>query len=74
MADMSLGGPVSYYRSYVDTDANAAQAVSRWDDGYRVANKSSFQRKIVDGSWLIVYSGTETGIDGMDVRLKRPTY
>jgi putative AlgH/UPF0301 family transcriptional regulator len=69
MADMTLGGPVSYYRGYVDTDENAAEAVSRWDDGVRVTNSGSFGRKIVGGSWQIVYDGTERTIDGMDVRL-----
>ncbi|MEW6685850.1 MAG: hypothetical protein AB1393_06555, partial [Candidatus Edwardsbacteria bacterium] len=69
MADMSLGGPVSYYRGYPN-DANAVEAVRRWDDGVRVTNASRFERKIVgEKGWQIVYKGTNRTIDGMDVRL-----
>ncbi|MEW6684621.1 MAG: hypothetical protein AB1393_00255 [Candidatus Edwardsbacteria bacterium] len=69
MADMSLGGPVSYYRGYPN-DANAVEAVRRWDGGVRVTNANRFERKIVgEKSWQIVYKGTNRTIDRMDVRL-----
>ncbi len=69
MADMSLGGPVSYYRGYPE-DLNAVEAVRRWSNGVRVTNANQFQRRIVEGkSWQIVYKGTKRTIDGMDVIL-----
>ena len=77
MADISLGGPISYYRSYPNDD-NAVEALRRWDDGVRVTNRSRFERHVEDGGPGIVYARTRTVIDGMDVRLTtddtRPAY
>ena len=68
MADMTLGGPVSYYRDHPD-DPNSVEAVKRWDAGVRVTNADLFERKKVDGTWRITYKGTDTAINGMDVIL-----
>jgi hypothetical protein len=68
MADMSLGGPVSYYRGHT-WDPNAVEAVRRWDSGIRVTNLEKFERKIVGGTWKITYKGTNNVINGMDVML-----
>jgi len=72
LADMALGGPVSYYRAHTDED-DPCEAVGRYDDGVRCTNSDDFERKIVDGSWRIVYSGTTTRISGTDVRLTGDT-
>jgi hypothetical protein len=68
MAVLSLGGPISYYRGFPD-DANAVEALRRWDNGVRVTNKSYFERHVEDGGPGITYRGTRTVIDGMDVKL-----
>ena len=68
LADISLGGPISYYESYTDDD-NCVEAVDRWNSGVRVTNIEDFEKKHVNNSWYIVYTGTETTIDGMDVVL-----
>jgi hypothetical protein len=68
LADSQLGG-IDYYRQFLDQPA-VAEAVRRWDAGVRVTNINQFERKIVgDKGWQIVYVGTDTLIDGMDVRL-----
>jgi hypothetical protein len=68
LTDVTLGGPLSYYRdrSYAP---DPAEAVHRWDLGVRVLNVDQFERKIVNGQWTIVYKGTNQRIDGMDVIL-----
>ena len=69
LADITCGGPVAYYRQHLD-DKNAREAVNRWENGVRVTNPNSFERKIVNGSWTITYKGTNRAIDGMDVKIK----
>lgn len=71
MADIQLSGLDSYYRNFPD-DPEAAEAVRRWDQGIRVVNIDQFERKIVNETWQIVYVGTETTINGMDVILTEP--
>ncbi len=68
MADITGGGPLSYYLAYMD-EPDVYEAVQRWQSGVRVRNGQSFDRRIVNGSWTIVYSGTSRRINGMDVRL-----
>lgn len=68
LADISRGGPVGYYAAH-PKDPNAVEAVRRWRDGVRVVNAGRFERKIVDGSWAIVYAGTQRRIDPRDVWL-----
>ncbi len=68
LADLSCGGPLSYYQQHTD-NKNVAEAVKRWINGVRVVNVSSFERKIVEGSWKITYRGTNRDINGMDVKL-----
>jgi hypothetical protein len=69
MADIQLGGVADYYRQFPN-DPLAREALNRWDSGIRVENINDFERKTVgtDG-WQVVYSGTVTTIDGMDVIL-----
>jgi hypothetical protein len=68
MADISLGGPISYYRGFPG-DPNAVEALRRWDNGVRVTNKNRFERHVEDGGPGITYKGTLDVIDGMDVKL-----
>jgi hypothetical protein len=68
LADIAHGGPVGYYAAH-DDDAHAREAVWRWRSGVRVVNASRFERKIVGGSWAIVYVGTRQRIDPRDVWL-----
>lgn len=69
LADAQLGNVIGYYRSFLDQPA-VAEAVRRWDAGVRVTNISQFERKIVgDKGWQVVYAGTDTLINGMDVQL-----
>ena len=68
LADISHGGPVAYYAAHPE-DPNAVQAVRRWRTGIRVVNADRFERRIVDGTWAIVYAGTRRRIDPRDVRL-----
>jgi hypothetical protein len=68
LADSQFGS-IDYYRQFLDQPA-VAEAVRRWDAGVRVTNINQFERKIVgDKGWQIVYVGTDTLINGMDVRL-----
>lgn len=69
LVDMALGGPVSYYRGYVDSDPHAAEAVRRYDAGVRATNSNEFERIRINGSPVIVYGGTSSQINGMDVGL-----
>ena len=68
LADISCGGPVSYYERHMD-ESHVAEAVRRWKKGVRVVNASSFDRVIVNGKWTIVYKGTTRAINSADVRL-----
>jgi Tol biopolymer transport system component len=67
LADSQLGSVIGYYRARADQPA-IAEAVRRWDAGVRVVNIDDFERIIV-GTWVVVYRGTRTQIDGMDVLL-----
>jgi hypothetical protein len=68
LADIQLSGLYDYYLGYPG-DAEAVEAIQRWDQGIRVVNIDQFERKVVGGNWKIVYTGTETVINGMDVIL-----
>ncbi len=68
LADISHGGPVSYYAAHTK-DPHAVEAVRRWRQGVRVLNADRFERRIVQGSWTIVSTGTERRIDPRDVWL-----
>ncbi len=68
LADIQLSGLVSYYRGFPN-DSLAVEAVRRWDQGVRVTNISAFSRKQVNGSWAVVYAGTNNIINGMAVQL-----
>lgn len=68
LADIQLGGVDGYYRAHVDSE-EAAEALRRWDVGITVTNIDQFERKLVGETWQVVYAGTETLINGMDVLL-----
>jgi hypothetical protein len=69
LADSQLGNRIDDYRKVTD-QPNAAEAVCRWDKGVRVQNIAKFERKVVGSQgWNVVYAGTDTIIDGMDVTL-----
>jgi hypothetical protein len=68
LADIQSGNIADYYRANI-TDEETAEALRRWDAGMRVANIDRFERKQIDGKVLIVYTGTDTLIKGMDVKL-----
>jgi hypothetical protein len=69
LADSQLGSRIDEYRKAID-QPNIAEAVCRWDKGVRVQNIAKFERKVVGPQgWNVVYSGTDTIIDGMDVTL-----
>jgi len=69
LADSQLGNRIDDYRNATD-QPNAAEAVCRWDKGVRVQNIDKFERKVVGSQgWNVVYAGTDTIIDGMDVTL-----
>ncbi|MBI5934024.1 MAG: hypothetical protein HY867_09975 [Chloroflexi bacterium] len=69
MADIKLGSVLAYYKNAAATDIVADRAVKRWQQGIRPANISLFERKIVSGYWQVVYKGTDTSIDPLDVLL-----
>jgi hypothetical protein len=69
IADIQLGSVDGYYRGFLDQPA-VADAISRWDAGIRVQNITDFERIINgDAGWQVVYAGTTTLINGMDVIL-----
>ncbi len=75
LLDISLGAPVSFYRSFTD-DPNSVEAVRRWDNGVRVQNASSFERKDLGGDlgWTIVYKNTTERVSGMEAWLSNMVY
>lgn len=62
LADMTLGGNVTLYRTYAteERDPDSREAVRLWDAGVRVANKGDFERK-----WL----ASPHGKDGRVMRV-----
>jgi hypothetical protein len=73
LADMQLGSVADYYRQFLDQPA-VAEAIRRWDAGVKVVNIEKFERKIVaQAGWKVVYAGTDTPIQGMDVILSTDT-
>ena len=68
LADISLGGPLSYYKGYPN-NKNAVESVKRWESGVRPTNSDKFERRLVNGSTTITYKGTDNMINGMDVKL-----
>jgi hypothetical protein len=71
MADMALGGPVGFYEECnKNGDPIAAEPYSRWMKGVRVVNADKFERKFVPRiGWKIVYKGSYSIINPMDVKL-----
>jgi hypothetical protein len=68
LADSQLGGVINFYRQF--SDPESVETVRRWDAGIRVVNISAFQRTTgCTGFILVVYAGTCTVIDGLDVIL-----
>jgi hypothetical protein len=68
MADVQLGAGIDAYRPLADPAA--VEAVRRWDVGIRVVNLGQFERQSAGNqAWQVVYVGTTTLIDGMDVEL-----
>jgi hypothetical protein len=72
IADTQLGNVADYYRPLTGSDADIAEAVRRWDAGIRVKNIDQFERKVINGNWQVVYMGTSTTVNGMDVILTNP--
>jgi hypothetical protein len=68
MTDIQLSGLYDYYLSFPE-DPEVLEAIRRWDQGIRVVNIDQFERKMAGDNWQIVYYGTETIINGMDVIL-----
>jgi hypothetical protein len=69
LADIQLGNVEEYYRQYTDQPA-VAEAIRRWDAGIRVVNIDQFERRIINyAGWKIIYYGTDTVINGMNVVL-----
>ena len=69
LADIQLGGPIDDYRQIPD-DRSVTEAVRRWDAGVRAVNIDRFERKFMGiAGWRVIYVGTDTTIDGMDVIL-----
>lgn len=73
LADMSKDPDIeAYYRT--QTDAEAQEAVKRWDQGLRPLNAEYFERRPADtGGFELVYKGTQTPINGLDVVLGNQT-
>ena len=70
LVDSQLGDVIDYYRNFI-SDPIVEDAIKRWDAGVRVENIWSFERKVVNGSWMVVYEGTDQQIDGLDVILTK---
>jgi hypothetical protein len=68
LTDISHGGPVSYYAAHTE-DSHSVEAVRRWRQGVRVLNADRFERKTLQGTWVIVFAETERPIDPRDVWL-----
>jgi hypothetical protein len=71
MADMAAGGPVEFYEACTKhNDPIAIEPYNRWMKGVRVTNADRFERKFLPRiGWKIVYKGTTTIINPMDVKL-----
>jgi hypothetical protein len=73
LIDITLGNVLSYYSSA--TDANSKEAVRRWNNGVRVLQFDSFERKNISGlGWTIVFKNTDQRISGMDVWLSSESF
>ena len=69
MADIALMQSMDYYKGFPE-DPEAVEAMNRIFSGYGIENLSDFERKDVPGiGWQVVYAGTKTTINGMDVKL-----
>lgn len=68
MLDVTLAGTYAYFDAHRD-EADPHEALQRWDNGVRVTNEAEFERKMVGGEWRHTYRGTNTRVNGMDVRL-----
>ena len=68
LLDIALGNTYGYFAAHAD-GPDVAEAIRRWDAGTRISNLKSFERKIVQGSWHQVYSGTDRQVLGAEVKL-----
>jgi hypothetical protein len=68
LADIQLVNTADPYRAKIN-DEETAEALRRWDAGIRVTNIDQFERKMVNGQWQIVYTGSGKPIKGADVKL-----
>jgi len=61
---------VSVISNQFDDDANAVEAVRRWENGVRIKTPESYHRiNLPDKGWTIVYKNTSRKIDSYDIRL-----
>jgi hypothetical protein len=68
LADIFLGGAPSFYIKA--NDPSGVEAVRRYEDGFQITNIDSFERKQYPGGGVtIVHKGTDTAIEGMEVKL-----
>ncbi len=68
LLDISLGGPISYYRGFPG-DPNAVEAVRRWDSGVRVLDFGNAERKDIGEGIYIYFKNTTQRIHGMNAYL-----
>lgn len=74
LADLTMGRPVSFYKSR-NGDSNVVEALCRWADGVRAVNTNSFQALGQGRERRIVYRGTLKPVDGSRVALNSdPAY
>jgi hypothetical protein len=64
LLDLSLGGPIDYYRNFPD-DPNAVEAVKRWEAGVRVLNSDNTERKDIGEGIYIYFKNTAQRVYGM---------
>jgi TolB protein len=68
LADLTLGLPVDALESR-KSDPSVREALSRWADGVRAANKDEFEIRGTAKARQVVYKGSQLPIDGMFVKL-----
>jgi hypothetical protein len=69
LADLALGGPLSYYED-TSADPNASEALRRWKSGVRPSEPERYGRRLLLGAgWKVVSAGTDVPVDGSEIRL-----
>lgn len=73
LADIAFGSE-DFYRTEITSPENVFimewdEALRRWDAGITVTNLDQFERRLVNGYWIITYAGTDNPINGLDVIL-----